>query len=456
DLEVLKQDVYVGLLAFSAPEGADYMAIGSQVVLNNFKLLEQALSVQQGSTWVADTPQKHYAGQEPVFFEQKIGTQYYEFPCLNLQTHDCAAQITENDITTLISNNKVLMERYLQVIQLPYYNDYLYGVSDPMPEFVGFFSHLRLGQAVLAFKGGRADEGFAILQSEMAFAKRALAHNNGLISKMVAVRGLYTNYHVISSLIDMPEFQSYLADERLQALMQPLTPEEQKGFAHGFENERNRVLYEIYMLGNTLTPQALTLMEERFSEIFGQDMDLSDSLKRSRELANTGAAHNYFASSSIYYLMMSKPIERASLSLADVSVLHMQGSLPAVQAEMLDVLERQNQLWVEENGETSNMLGAVLLREGVVSGDTYINRFYDVQVYMALVNVKYEVARARIKADEMPEFLTALGVLANNPYTQEPFVWDAQNRVLSTTWVEGTAPIAKDTSHMSVFVTFKN
>ena len=89
--------------------------------------------------------------------------------------------------------------------------------------------------------------------------------------------------------------------------------------------------------------------------------------------------------------------------------------------------------------------------------DDYLGRLYDVQVYMALVNAKQRMLWAGVdtqNAEAVNAFLQKLEAQGLNPYTQQPFAWDAATHLLSTPWVDKTASarLAEGAARMAVHI----
>lgn len=442
DLAVLKEDAYVGLLAINAPEGMDYMTIGSQVVLNNFRHIQKILAeidyeADQGG---GDHPEKHYDGKKPLELDFDIAGESYKFPCKDLYAYQCVTQVMDEKehIRGLISRNALLMERYKQIMQLPYYNAYFYSLADSVPGYPNWvaLSNLRLGQAILAFEAGHADEGFTLLQEEMAFAKSVLSRNGAMLDNTVAQHRIYTIYHVISSMLDTKLLSPYWGDERLSVLLVPLSEAEQKALAHMFEHERNTFLYAIYTARN--------LEQEAPPETLTEQLALD-------------IGYNREITSNVFYLMYEPVIERASLSLAEISARYMENTHGDLQEDMLNVLEEQGRLFA---GHSSlfNKAGWSLMQEAVFlpGAESRLYRFYDLQTYMALVYAKFELLKAKVDPDQVGEFLRAHQELARSPYTQEPFKWDAKAQILSVPWINSQSPEAQGRDEMFVFIRLKN
>lgn len=424
----LKQDVYVGLLAMSAPEGADYMAIGSQIVLHNFNNLQKAIEALDDKLMLENAAyaSKYYGEKPPLNFNLTVEGVEFQFPCKDLYAYECATDTLNQKIAIaeIIDNNATLISRYLRITKLPNYGVYFYGAADPLPFYqdVVQLSYLRLAQALMAFDAGNVNQGFTLLEEEMAFSKRMLAEDQTLIGQMLAIRRLYTTYHVISVAMDMSVVREHMGDKRLSSLLSPLTLTEQTGMARAFMTERNFGLYGFYTL---------------------KEKDLGVVL--------TSLFYDRNVTANIHYLMLEPLIERASLSLADVSKLVQQNQLTDVGPAMQAIRDEQFAL-SEQNGELYNSIGKALIQSGLADWSVYLNRLYDVQIYGAMVNAKLQILQADVKADDVSEFVQNGGAAMRNPYTQKPFEWSASTHTLKTPWLPG---VVGEETHMAVCIGLK-
>ncbi len=390
----LKQDVFVALLTLDAPESADYINIGSQVVQTNFEAHKRSIQTQTPRE-ASDSPARHYGNKETLDFNLNINGDDYSFPCAEPEASECASKTLtdKKTIATLVHNsNSVLITRYHRLKQLPEYGSYYYGAEDPLPNYgvLMRLSHLQVAQAIIAFGKGDGDTGFALLSAEMAFARRMLNQDETLIGKMIAITLLNSQITAISSLLDLPQMHAYLNDHRLQDLFTPLTEAEQKTMAGALTFERNVHLFLLYT-----------------------------------HVVDNKALYNRYATTNTEYLRRQADIQRASLTMAETSNLYIQGKLPPLDEEVALLVE-QFPL------SNDNSVGKVMIDSDRPSFEPYIQRLYDLQSHIALAQIKYQIVQAAIPVKTIPAFLQKQSEQAKNPLTRQLFEWDTQTHMLST------------------------
>lgn len=430
DPAVLRQDVFAAQLAFNAPEGADYMDLGSKIVLKNYDSFRRAIDSKRiAKATIIDDEFKRDQLLSP---EMALNGQDIKFPCRVIGAEQCATETLklQQEIDQLVQfpRNQKLLKRYQQMQQLPYYYaaDYMYSLSSPFPayqQFV-FFTELRQAEAILAIHRGEVDKGLAILTQEMQFTKKALTNEGILIGKMIAIRSLYSNLNVVSALLDWPQLQLYLSNSRVQALLAPLTEEEQKSFAKVMQGERNLILCSIQSDGPDKTTENFTNPSEKASV----------SLFDLNSMAN------------LRYQLSEPVIKRASLSMAEVSDLYVNKQLLPLDEEVDRLLAQLN----EKQGGTINKTMAEMMNTG--SMGEYLTRFYDFQGYLALVQVKYRIRQAGLKQSEVAAYLQTPAAQAKHPYTQQPFSWHADTGWLSTPFLTDAPVGARKEKEFRVYI----
>lgn len=429
--DFLLQDVYVGLFALDVPADMDYMAIGADVMLNNYDYLEQALAAGGGPTRDQyDVPENHYQDGEPLKLNIQVDGKDFVFACRWLDVDDCVEQTLarKGDVAALIERNKTLLQRYVAIQRLPNYGGYFYRVIDRLPSYhyALRLSELRLAQALVALDAGDADTAFALLQAEADFARRMLVQEKTLIGKMVAINEVYTVYHTLSVLLDSPQMRPYLHDERLQVLIAPLSVDEQKAMVEGFAGERNFMMYTLWLYN------------------VGVEEELAQGPQGVVNWLVVQASYDPEASENLIFLTMQPMLDRAALSMDEVADLYARDELPAPGQARRAVFDAQMALQNErrQNGELvpSNWLVEQGIGDTLDAFDVYLNRFYDVHSYLMLVHTKYQLVSAGVRAAQADAFMRDTALRAYHPITREPFVWDAQAQTLGTAWIAQQLP----------------
>lgn len=437
DQKNLEQDVYSALLGIETPEGMDYIAIGAQVTNNNTTMLKKALQTRTAiDSKTYDNATKHYANKAPLRSDFKIDEQTYQYACRPLNNTNCVEQTTAQKeqilSVTQKASNQLLMQRYMQLRDLPQYNAYIYTEFEQLPSYqhVIQLSSLQLAQAIFAINEGDVDTGFKLLTDEMNFAKRMLLEDDLLIGKMISIVMLYNNYHTISELIDTPQMKPYQQDPRLLKLIAPLNQAEQTALVQAFENERNLVLFGFYM-------------------------------------AQLGENYDRDNSANITYKIWEPAIERANMPMDQVANLYAQNKLTNLAELSKNIYQEEiaqaKQARQKDPSIPSNVVGQVLLEGASPNFETYLNRLYDLQSYILMTNMKLQIINKELKADQIDAFLQTAGAAAQNPITREPFIWNAQEGTLSTSWISEQLPagakgntLEENMSHNTVYLKLAN
>ena len=454
ELDELKQNVYVGLLAIGAPEGMDYMEIGAQVVLNNYSLFKQAMDTRSVVDMEKfDSPSKHYGNKPALKWDSGKDRIHFPYACRRLDAPDCIGEVLakKEQLSALMKKeaNITLMQRYKKILGLPHYQAHYYTLSDPLPQYQYqvTFSCMRLTQALFAFDEGNVDAGFELLGEEMAATKRMLRENESLIGHTIAVVMLYPHYHTISVLMDTPQMKPYLQDPRLLALLAPLTIEEQKALSRSFTIERNNSLYSVYMLDANSSLSGID-QQEILSLLDKLSPALSETEKRDflNRLEQSDAASDYdrHGTVNMFYRIWEPVLQRAGMSTEEVTHLYTQNRLENLQEAAEKSYQKQlvREIEVRKNNPRIplNITGRILTDIPSVGFESSLQRFYDVQSYILLVNAKHQILSRGLESSEVEPFLKSAGKATQNPMTGERFAWDATAGTLSTDWLSKPLP----------------
>lgn len=413
----LRQNAASGLMGITAPAGTDYMKIGASIMINNRQTLIEGLKVQSSDEehFPVFTIENYLNGQSELNIDMNVDGEFYKFACSIPENDDCIAQILEDKVAIemLIIRNRELMERYLEIIDLSQYNSYTYRISEPLPplHMVINLGDLHLAQAVLALNDGRSDDAYAILCDELTFTKLMLEGDGSLIDKMIAIQRLSRFYQTLESIIDQQSWLRLLSMDQWRILISPLSEQEQRGWGKAFIHERNWGIFGLYMLDDTNQSDARSVLEQLAFDV----------------------AYNRLATVNTTYLSWQPVIELAMMNQSRISLLLTQRTFPNLQEEREQILQDQNKIYAQQYGELFNAVGKILMDfSSDYDWTRYFYRFYNAQIYMALVNVKYEILSAGVNAQGIPAFLEGLGDKAINPFTREPFIWDEKAGELRT------------------------
>ena len=409
DQDKLKQNVFVGLLAITAPEESNYMAIGSQIVMDSYSHLKKGLNDpdQQKNNQYIST-EDYYPNKKFLLFKKSDHeTNWFACSSKNKQADQCVTQTRrqKQEMTKLTQKNTKLLDRYQTIKQLPYYQGYHYKVFNPLPAYAEIMqlSYLQSAQAIFAFDENDIDTGFRLLSEEITFAKRMIANDNTILGTMVGISLLDTQLNVIDSLLSQPKMQAHLTDPRWQTLLTPLNEAEQTALARAFRTESNAMIYDYYT-------------------------DISAKLyPNSKKDGN----ESRIIISNTDYLLWQPDIEAASLTISQASKRYQQGKLNSLSQMHSEILAKQFTKLDQEypNGKP---LEKKLLSIARPDTQNYIYRVYDLQSKIALIQAKHRILNIKIQPDKVNAHLQKPNTQAQNPLTQQLFIWDAASQQLST------------------------
>jgi len=413
DDAAMKRNAYVAAWGLDAPKGEDYMAVGAQMVRQEFtflqKIIEQ-MDYEAGEYHGLD----YYVTGELLRPDFKVDGVAYKHPCEKMDPQGCIDETLAQQavIEELLQrgSNAVIMERYLEMQKLPELHSYMFSVASPLPPMQNWVmaERMRMARATLAFYVGEADIGFQFLQEEVDFAKKVISGDSILIAQMIAIRQLARVYMLVNALMDEPFFKQYLHDPRLSALLQPLTLEEEKGKAQALENECLGMIYLMYALDVA-----------------------KDSRWKNEPLyqATASVFYDNQMSANVAYLRCEPVVQRAALPLAQVSEMYVNNEMSPLMDLQQGVIKQQFAS-ARENGEAFNPIGKILLDYAIWDYEIYLDRIYGVQIYLEMLSVKQGLLKEGVQKGDVAAYLERTG--ARNLFTQEPLQWDAESGCLST------------------------
>lgn len=436
DEKNMGQNAYVALLAIDAPDGLDYKEIGKKVVIANNKQIREAIAKQDVNLIEKGINPKNYFQDKPdLSVNMIIEGEAYKFPCSQLDNHQCLAQliIKQAEIEQLFTSNKVLLTRYSEVIKLPEFNTPPMIANTYTPSFstVLNLSRLRLSEAVFLINKGEVEAGLDILQQDVTFAKRILIGKSALIDQMIASRQLLTTYHVISELLDSSQLTNQLNNPKLLALLKPLSVQEQQGLANAFAIERNQILY--HLATYTLEQSEIELGKAWLEKEIG--------------VSNLILSYDRNATLNMYYQKVEPAIKMAKITLPNASENYLDHLKDKPQRVALTGKE------IYQQYGNDNFIGRVLVELALPDPKRYVERFYNLNNYLTLVNTKLHIKQANISKEQMPDFLVKLGEKAKNPYSKQSFVWNADTQTLSSEWL-GDDMLKDDGQKASIYIQF--
>ncbi len=403
DEREMEQNIFVAFLGLAVPQD-DYITVAKQVIVNNAEKIRQTINTADYSKMQLLDDVSHYyqAGHKLIVNTQSLGKDY-RLPCRKLSNFHCIADIVKQEqaLNRRIADNKVLLDRYAYMVKLPFYNTYYSAPNEIFPEFIFLInlSELRMAQAVFYINNQQVTKGLKLLNEEVSFYHKLLAGMDGLVGSMIAIRQLFTLYHLIAELIDSPILANDLKSEQVKSLVRPLTITEQQVLARSLVMERNSFLYYFLTFTDKDHPFLWRILYDRD------------------------------ATANKVYQQFEKAIEIAQLTLPTAA--------PLPEKELNEPMSMKKLIKQKGLFFLRNYYGEVLSDIQKIALDTrYSNRLYDLIVYLYLVNTKLQIKQIGLKNNEITAWLANQQVV--NPYTQLAIYWDAKRQCLTTDWLDRT------------------
>lgn len=403
DVEALKRSRYAGLLGIGALENANYMDTGAEQVLSSYQLYEEVRTGKLKADAFLDHRSDYHGGYKTLLDHSEVNGEKYEFPCTDLRNFDCVTQTwaKRDVIRALEKQNSVLLERYVQIMELDGNESPIYGFMDVsfLPaNFVVALGNWRLSMALVALNDGRVDEGFQILQEERHFTEKMLSEPGMVVEGMAGMERFYIYMHVLDVLMSDPAFQVYWEDPRFGVLLVSFPQGVRQGAGVVLENERD-IAFRFLAMDEDGKNFPFVL-----PELF----------------------YNPYMTLNLDYVLREKMIGYASLSFAEASDLYVRNELPDVLKEIETECSKH---WSVLNFEGYGLICA----DGRERLMDYVLMYDDMHVYLALMQTKYALMRAGVDGDGAKSFLEAKGL--RNPYTQQPWSLNADKGMLHMTWM---------------------
>lgn len=417
DEQTIDNNAYVALRGLEAPIGLDYKAIGKAYTLAQIKQKQQA--TQQIKRLPSIKISAFYQGKQAINDIDRESVAKVGFPCYNLVNLHCVkeslAKQTElqKALAQNIPQNKVLLERYQQILELPNYDTYDISIAATPAYEIKFLQQIRLLQAIELIDKGNVEQGLGILQQEIDFSKRILQTKHTWLEYSSGIIRLSDAYHVVSELLDSSKLANHLTDPKLLALLKPLTIQEQQTILiNHLTSFRDLEMRDLYFKNEQFVKQ-------EFEEY--ADKELKDYVKK----------HNI-------------PIKFDSNMAINKLYKSYQPMIEKVTKAVPEAIEIEQSLQPDVNGIA--YYDNIYKKYGADNFITALNgardiksfhlgyKQYNLQSYLTLINVKLQIKQAAISKDKVPAFLVKLEEQTKNPYIKQPFYWDAEKQILAVDW----------------------
>lgn len=417
DEQTMDNNAYVALQGLEAPIGLDYKAIGKAYTLAKIKKEQQAIQqIKQPPSIKINT---FYQGKQPIDRINRESIAKIGLPCYNLINLHCVKEslAKQTALQEALAQNKVLLERYQQIIKLPNYNTYYVSIAETPAYEIRVLQQIHLLQAIELIDKGNIEQGLGILQQEIDFSKRILQDKESWIDYSIAITRLLDAYHVVSELLDSPKLANHLTDPKLLALLKPLTIQEQQTILiNQFKSYRNLIMVDLYFKNEQLVKQEF----EEYAD---------DKIKDYMKKHNIPIKFDRNRAINMLYQSYQPIIEKITDALPNAKEIE-QSLIFKKEDRNYDIAYYDN---LYKNYGTENFITALYGAKDIKLSASNA-RLYNLQSYLTLINVKLQIKQAAISKDKVPAFLVKLEEQTKNPYIKQPFYWDAEKQILAIDW----------------------
>jgi hypothetical protein len=387
-----EENAYYAVLGFNAPPGTDIHAKGIEIVQSFEEALRKNPSLAEfDQKKLFGGPELSFMGQLPEFYKDR------GFSCLKY------AKTSKKDIEKLLADNHQLLDRYYSLYRYPRFRD-----TAPMapPGLFPLFAAIRNTNRLMLLSfaqeanAGRMDAVLDGLKRDIGYWRLVLKESNELITKLVAVSIIKTDYLFLSELIS----RNKIDPAHLQiagSLMGPLEPDE-VDMSGAMRRE-----FEFTMNGIRAIKDSFLQMK-------------SGNEKESRWKIILWPFLKVNASTNIIYPSHKKLAGAAALPAKDL-------------VSESRKWEGTKKLKLGLNA-FYNFVGAIMHKP---IGDLenlkylpYLTRVHDLDGLIRLVSLQFSAKRQGITYANMDAFFKKADVRYSNPYTGAPMKWDAGEKCL--------------------------
>lgn len=388
------QNAYLVLIGFDAPAGSDPIVAGASLVAEN-----NASALSDPSGWGRMSKR---SAKEPGAENR---SQLKFVGSLNA-LHDsldgkCLSQALEHahDIRSMIDANPVLVARYLAMQRLPAYaSTSVPDILQTIPPSDGWLASRRLlqMQSCLDAQTAHVGRGLEFLAADTDMWRRVLG-NGGLLEEMIAVRVLASDFRVLSDLIATPAFDARANEAKLRQILAPLSDAE---------------------LNMALTFKREFEMHARMYAALPGEMAKDRSVPWFDRLINR------------YFYLPNASLNESAQLFGELQAVasHPPSEFVVGWDKLQNAVRAQSTLGVRW---IYNPLGRMTAGMVIPTYKEYITRVFDLAAYVNLVRAQLELRLAAVPSTEVPAILTAARPETRNPYTKQPFQWNASDKSLS-------------------------
>jgi hypothetical protein len=393
------QNAFVAIAGFNAPAGSDFIRAGE----------ENLRQVAQGKVPDADP--------HPLLFS----IEKYAAACTWTDNAHCLAaiQADADNNAKLMEDNRELIARYAHIQTMPHFSngiDFLL-LADEMSKGKDWLIPYRqtayvLGllsdHAALIIQNGQIDEGLDFIEKDIEFQRKIFAAVDAeLVDKLVALA--YIRQHVV--LLSLLMEQGIPAEHlhRIRPMLVPLADIGQH-FREAMWSEHIQELNSLTRMGDTIFRWKDHAYPER---IVGQAM--YEIVWKNNMTLNL--------SSEFWHEYMRL--------LGDITPSRLSSEFPGIDERVRARVCPMAEKYFFCN-HIRNFTGEALVQIGQANWGQYLLKIHDHDAHIRLVRAQLEyhlAVNGKIEANPQ-QTLATLGAETFNPYTGQPFEWNAERQTL--------------------------
>lgn len=404
------ENAYFVFFGFQAPPGEDMHARGVEMVAEYEKIIQTDPN-----------------SQTIPFPDAMLGEKRLQFVgsdkdlCRNSpEPHQCLAYYLSRsaDTTRILTDNKLMVDRYLQLAGYPHFQETLPPViATPLVRFSPMRTahQLLLAKIAMYVKRGNTSEALAMIRRDTVFLRRIAAESNTLLGKLNAFSLLSADMRALSEIISMQKLTP-VDIAMANNILQPLTDQERRlARAFQFEARYNRNLLSIIAReGNVLI------------------LEMPSDSAKSRETGFMSRLDQQL--DRLFYKLFFKP--NATFNIAGRTFIDVI-ALDAMKCpDYVARLKERRGLTAERDRSrirldmVYNPIGKFIIDDALPAFYGYSSRGHNLDGLVRLVALKVLLKEKTVPDSRVEQLLGTAGPRYADPYTNRPMQWDGKKRCI--------------------------
>lgn len=396
-----EQNLYLALLGFEAPQGTSSLAVAQERIARYESGIVAALKDPASEDLYS---QITWQERDSLKFQGKV-----DF-CQPL-TGSCVTEVGQHkaEIERLLKINRELLHRYSNLHKLPGYYDTatpsIYFLTALVPPPV---RQLYLANIALLLKTGTRSQqqaALASLREDIGTWRTVLIGSGSLVSKMIAIASLQSDYVVLADIIAADRFDVAGSSRPILAALDVVKEDDWKiGSSYAYEFRLSGYMWDQLRIQSSLR------LPESSSEGGGWWRRFIDQVPTPGLKIN--ATQNLQAEEAAQFKLLGDAAPGAFFAARDA-----------------------HRKWRARNVDLGlhsiyNPAGKVLI--GVASPfEGYVLRARDGEAFLRLVRLSYEIRTRNIRDELIPSFMQQHPEWATHPIDGSTFVWNRERREIA-------------------------